>query len=137
MKKANGFTLVEVIVVMAILAILAALFVPALTKYIDTADKISIKSEAKYVLTAAQTTASEFYAQAKTKTMARGSNLQNYLNSEPVIKEIMELSEMPGELSDIVIHDGETKIGGFTYISSGITITYDSENGFSEPKTIK
>lgn len=37
--KKNGFTLVELIVVLVILAVLAALLVPALTGYIDKARK--------------------------------------------------------------------------------------------------
>ena len=37
--KKNGFTLVELIVVLVILAVLAALLVPALTGYIDKAAK--------------------------------------------------------------------------------------------------
>lgn len=39
--KKNGFTLVELIVVLVILAVLAALLVPALTGYIDKARKKS------------------------------------------------------------------------------------------------
>ena len=38
--KKNGFTLVELIVVLVILAVLAALLVPALTGYIDKAAKV-------------------------------------------------------------------------------------------------
>ena len=38
-NKKKGFTLVELIVVLAILAILAAMLVPALTGYIDKANE--------------------------------------------------------------------------------------------------
>ena len=40
--KKNGFTLVELIVVLVILAVLAALLVPALTGYIDKARKSQV-----------------------------------------------------------------------------------------------
>ena len=51
----------ELIVVLVILAILAALLVPALTGYIDRAREKKITAEAKGVWTAAQAAASEYY----------------------------------------------------------------------------
>lgn len=57
----KGFTLVELIVVLVILAIMAAILVPALTGYIDRAREQSITQEAATILTAAQACASEDY----------------------------------------------------------------------------
>lgn len=51
----------ELIVVLVILAILAALLVPALTGYIDRAREKKLTAEAKGVWTAAQAAASEYY----------------------------------------------------------------------------
>lgn len=61
-RKKAGFTLVEVIVVLVILAILAAVLIPTLTGYIDKAKGKAVVAEARGVYLAAQTAVSEQYA---------------------------------------------------------------------------
>ena len=61
-NKKKGFTLVELIVVLAILAILAAMLVPALTGYIDKANEKKIAAVARQYAVAAQATISDAYA---------------------------------------------------------------------------
>jgi type IV pilus assembly protein PilA len=58
-KDKKGFTLVEVIVVLVILAILMAIAVPALTGYIGKARDKAAEAEGKTVLTAVQTYVTE------------------------------------------------------------------------------
>ena len=69
-RKNQGFTLVELIVVLVILAILAALLVPALLGYIDRAREKQDVLKAKNALNAIQAGLSEQYA-------LYGSDLKN------------------------------------------------------------
>lgn len=61
-KNRRGFTLVELIVVLVILAILASLLIPALTGYIDRARRDQVVSETRMLHEAVQTVAGEAYA---------------------------------------------------------------------------
>lgn len=51
-KKKKGFTLIELVAVLAIIAILSAAFVPKFGKYITEAKKVAVLNEAKTVVTA-------------------------------------------------------------------------------------
>ena len=61
-KYIKGFTLVELIVVLAILAILAAMLIPSLTGYIDKAKEKEDVSNARTVLVSSQSVLSELWA---------------------------------------------------------------------------
>lgn len=69
----KGFTLVELIVVIVILAILAAILVPGLLKWIDKAKEEQYVLEARNVYLAAEAQIAEMYAaDASTKPTAAG-----------------------------------------------------------------
>lgn len=61
----KGFTLTEIIVVVVILAVLMAVAVPSLLKYLDTAQEAPALTETHAIVTAAQKRVIEKYSQTK------------------------------------------------------------------------
>ncbi len=98
-NKKKGFTLVELIVVLAILAILAAMLVPALTGYIDKANQKKIVAEARSAVVAAQTVSSEYYG-AENKTLTADQIISGEKNEE-----IMKLAELvdKGHITSVTV----------------------------------
>ncbi len=64
-KKDKGFTLVEIIVVLVILAILAAFTIPTMLGFVNDAKGKAMIAEAREVYVAAQATATEMAASGK------------------------------------------------------------------------
>lgn len=75
--KDKGFTLVELIVVIVILAILAAILVPQLLGYIDRAKQNQYMLEAKNCMTAMQAELTEMYAYDSVVGLNEASKIQS------------------------------------------------------------
>lgn len=92
----KGFTLVELIVVLLILAILAALLIPALTGYIDKAQNKQIVAETRQAVMAAQTLADEDYAVG-----VKPTGLGQPTNTRVTEAAIKELAEVDGTITSV------------------------------------
>ena len=105
-KNQKGFTLIELIVVIAILGILAAIAIPRLAGFTDRANSSAVVAEAKTILTAYST----LVADDPTRTSLPGQN-------DPELTDLT--GEIKGILSTPTVNAGKI---GFTYERSGWTV---------------
>lgn len=73
-NKKKGFTLIELVAVMAIIAILSAAFITRFGNYITQAKKVSILNEAKSIVTAYESV--KYKSTTKNENETIGSDLQ-------------------------------------------------------------
>lgn len=125
-RDRGGFTLVELIVVLAILAILATLLIPTMTGYIDKANEEKIVAETRMAVMAAQTVVSENYARDPEAWNDVRLDTANPGEPENFLEEIQALSEAPGDIQSIVIKSGE--VTALSYENGKVTCEYHSSS---------
>lgn len=116
LKNKKGFTLVEIIVVLVILAILAGAAIPTMLGFIDDAKNKTVIAEGRAVLVAAQVKATEAYA-------VDGEVLVGDIDATLV----KTLAGVDGVASDFVVAGG--KVTGFKYTVNAKVVTYDQAKG--------
>ena len=144
-SKKSGFTLVELIVVLTILTILAALLIPALTGYIEKAKKDKVIAETRMLHKAVQTITSELYAgstqwKASNGAITLASSSGNTtpfssglagVNLKDSYNETVKLSEVPslqdGSGHFLAIINGNGKVHSIIYSARGYLGLYSSD----------
>lgn len=125
-KKEQGFTLIEIIVVLLIIGILLAITIPSIMGYVSKAKDAQLLTEARSVLLA-----------AKTKGTQLSSN--NDLNALPNKKdEIIKESNIDGTLISIKVNKQRNSSGDFILFISDRYVYYnDEEQSFEVKDTLE
>lgn len=105
-KRIKGFTLVELIVVLVILAILAAFTIPAMLGFVEDAKSKASVTLTREVYTAAQAAATELYTQYGGLSYDGSSNANITKFKEVAGKKIMELTAEDIGFKHVVTGEG-------------------------------
>ena len=111
-KKNNkkGFTLIELVIVIAILAILALILVPAIGNYIGNANKAKNEASARTIYTNA----------------VLSHSTKPDMNNSDLIKEDKALSNLKTEDEvTVTLHETTKEVTEISYTTGGTTITFD------------
>lgn len=113
-RSRAGFTLVELIVVMVILAILATVLTPTMLGWIDRAKEKQILLEARNIQIAAMSIAAEEYAAPEPD------------RAEITIDRVSELSGAEGIITKLTFSE-DFKIEEIVYVHDGFTAVFDGD----------
>ena len=89
----RGFTIVELVIVIAVIAILAAILIPVFSNVIDTANKSSLKAEIK-------NSYSKFVADAALENETYAA-IEDYIYQEVVEEGTGKIYDFEGEITTI------------------------------------
>ena len=128
-ESRGGFTLVELIVVMIILGILAALLIPSLTGYIDKAKTKGAVAEARSVLVALQTCADEDYADGSDvldENWWKNNTSGGYTAHHAEVAELAEVTIAETTVAKVTFDStNKTQIKTFTYDNGKYQVEFD------------
>lgn len=120
LQNKKGFTLTELIVVIVIIGILAAVLIPTLTGYINKANQSAAEQEARSYV--------EAYMSWEIETDNGRTTLTFVEYVEDLDMEVAEGAELKvTEVEDATT--GDKEVTGFTYSKGKYVITYVAETG--------
>ncbi|MCL2085024.1 MAG: type II secretion system GspH family protein [Oscillospiraceae bacterium] len=117
--RKKGFTLVEIIVVLVILAILMAATIPSMIGFINDARGKAYAAEARVGLTAAQAVVTELVASGRGLNSA-GNTYTSITNNRAFISMVNEVDGIDGEPSNIQSVFTEFAIDPVTFKVTGL-----------------
>jgi type IV pilus assembly protein PilA len=150
-KDKKGFTLVEVIVVLVILAILMAIAIPALTGYIEKARMNAVTTEARSAQVALQTIGTEIASDggdftaitATGATTLATSPFDLYapistVASPTILDEIKALSsaKLNGVTLADITYEANGQLSTFTFANGTYEVDYDVDSGYGDPEKV-
>jgi prepilin-type N-terminal cleavage/methylation domain-containing protein len=98
-NKKKGFTLVELLAVIAILAIIGAVLIPNLMGFKDKAHKSNIQASAKAVVS----TAKNYATEVDKDPLAENTQLFEYANNHLEFKEMLDLDSMKTRDAEVLL----------------------------------
>ncbi len=131
MFSKKGFTMVEIIVILVILATLAALTLPSMLGFVESAKRKSLAVEARQVYNAMQAYTIEHYALGKLKDEQLANVMNGEINSSHVLYGLLK-GDVGGTISNVNIENG--RVRSFRYvkdIGDDLVASFDLKTGWA------
>ena len=114
--KKKGFTLVEIIVVLVIIAILLAIAIPSILGYVSRAKDQILLTKARNVLLVAKSEAVDLYSREE---------LNRLITDSAIAESIMKTADVDGELIEIALNKANDSSGDFIVKIDDRYVSYD------------
>ena len=123
LQEKKGFTLIEMIIVIAIIAILIALIAPNLQKFLNTAKQTKVDAAAKTLYTATATYLVDMYAQGKSVTTPDGGWNEGTIPAD-LKKDYFNENEIKSGVKYEIFFDSDGNVKSTAWHEDGLDGTY-------------